>query len=201
LSGCRHARRGVRSRRQALASDMVIKSSLNELSKVKRATREAVVAVGLGPREAFDVVLAVHEAVANAIVHGNGSRAERSVTVGYICRDDRITVRVRDEGPGFDVDAALARLQQPPSLEDLSGRGLLLMTRLMDELAWNAEGNEVSLTKYTGRMAAAAQPAERLGPLGAALTLPPEDHLPADYGQDRARLVEPGEGQREDVVR
>ena len=180
---------------------MVIQSSLNELAKVKRATREAVVAVGLGPREAFDVVLAVHEAVANAIIHGNGSCADRTVTVGYVCRDDRITVRIRDEGSGFDVHAALERLQQPPSLEDPSGRGLLLMTRLMDELAWNAEGNEVSLTKYTGRMTSAAQPSEHLGPLAAALTLPPEDHLPADYGQDDARFVEPGSGHREDVVR
>lgn len=131
---------------------MVIKSSLEELAKVKRATREAVAAVGLGPREAFDVVLAVHEAVSNAITHGNGQRRDLSVTIGYICRDDHITILVRDEGPGFDVKAALERLKNPPDLDGLSGRGLLLMTRLMDQVVWNDRGNEVSLTKYTGRV-------------------------------------------------
>jgi len=107
-----------------------------------------VAAFGLGSRECFDVVLAVHEAVVNAITHGNGSDPRRKVALRFSYAADCLTVHVRDEGRGFDVQQALARLSVPPNLDEPSGRGMLLSTRLMDEVQFNDTGNEVRLTKY-----------------------------------------------------
>ncbi|MFQ6133181.1 MAG: ATP-binding protein [Armatimonadota bacterium] len=130
--------------------ELTISSELAELQRVKHMTRQAVESLGLGPRECFDVVLAVHEAVVNAITHGNGSDPQKKVALRFSYASDRITVHVRDEGPGFDVQQQLARLAMPPSLEEASGRGVLLITRLMDEVQFNDTGNEVRLTKFRG---------------------------------------------------
>jgi CheY-like chemotaxis protein/anti-sigma regulatory factor (Ser/Thr protein kinase) len=53
---------------------------------------------------------------------------------------------VRDEGPGFDV-APVADADDPASLGREGGRGLVLMRTFMDEVTYNATGNEVLMTK------------------------------------------------------
>lgn len=53
---------------------------------------------------------------------------------------------VRDEGPGFDV-SRLPGQGDPETLESEGGHGLLLMQTFMDEVKFNAQGNEVSMLK------------------------------------------------------
>ena len=54
---------------------------------------------------------------------------------------------IRDEGSGFDT--SLPRNPTlPDNIERYSGRGLLLMRMFMDEVLFNAAGNEVTLVKY-----------------------------------------------------
>jgi CheY-like chemotaxis protein len=113
------------------------------------------------------VGVALEEALTNACYHGNlevGSTADRRAREELAerrrweepYRDRRIHVLarlsrsqavfvVRDEGPGFDVAALPAA--DVLSAERESGRGVTLMRALMDEVAYNAAGNEVTLTK------------------------------------------------------
>lgn len=56
-------------------------------------------------------------------------------------------ITIRDEGPGFNVQAALDRCNDPEMLL-ASGRGLLMMRGFSDELFFNAAGNEVNLVLY-----------------------------------------------------
>jgi CheY-like chemotaxis protein len=115
--------------------------------------------------------VALQEALTNACYHGNlevsselrevDHRAfydlvqQRSISAPYV--DRRIFVRarftpnevefvIRDEGPGFDP-SKLPDPRQPENLERPSGRGLLLMHTFMDEVRFNATGNEVALIK------------------------------------------------------
>ena len=117
------------------------------------------------------VRLAVEEALSNALYHGNLEfKSElddlevdaRNAAVSARCselpfRDRRIYVTsqidraqavftIRDEGPGFDPSALLGTA---PSidLDQSFGRGLLLMQAFMDEVRYNAAGNEVTLIK------------------------------------------------------
>ncbi len=121
------------------------------------------------------VGVALEEALANALYHGNlqvGSELrgeddeayyrliqERMRTPPYCNR--RIYVRarlardaarfmIRDEGPGFDPNS-LPDPTDPANLEKASGRGLLLMKTFMDEVIYNDTGNEVTLVKYSDR--------------------------------------------------
>jgi anti-sigma regulatory factor (Ser/Thr protein kinase) len=53
---------------------------------------------------------------------------------------------IRDQGPGFDT----SQLPDPAttvSHEKASGRGIILMRSIMDEVRYNAQGNEVTLVK------------------------------------------------------
>lgn len=132
-------------------SAMVIASALDQLGRVKQWMRELVEHVGLGPREAFDMTLAVHEAVVNAIMHGNKQDVRKRVEIAHACEDGRLIVRVKDEGNGFDVARRLARALKSVSPTEPSGRGLLLITRLADEVVYNERGNEVRLAKVIRR--------------------------------------------------
>ncbi len=59
---------------------------------------------------------------------------------------DRVTYTIRDEGAGFDV-SSLPDPTDPANLEKPSGRGLLLIRCFMDEVTYNATGNEITLVK------------------------------------------------------
>ena len=126
---------------------MVIRSKLDQLSAVKEWLRLAVVRAGLGPREAFDMTLAVHEAVVNAILHGNKKDPRKHVEIEHTCENGALIVCVKDEGGGFDVSERMAQARKEPCPTSPCGRGLLLMTNLADGVDYNDTGNAVRLTK------------------------------------------------------
>jgi serine/threonine-protein kinase RsbW len=147
----RATRDGEARRVLILRRAMIIRSKLDQLSAVKEWLRLVVVHAGLGPREAFDMTLAVHEAVVNAILHGNGKDPRKRVEIAHACQNGALVVCVKDEGRGFDVQRGLQRAREQPCPTSPCGRGLLLMTSLADEVTYNDAGNEVRLTKLIKR--------------------------------------------------
>jgi serine/threonine-protein kinase RsbW len=92
---------------------------------------------------------ALHEALLNAIVHGNDEDETRRVNVELAARAGGLDVRVRDEGPGFDPTSVPDPLA-PENLSKSSGRGIFLMRMLMDEVAFRClsdGGMEVTMRK------------------------------------------------------
>lgn len=69
---------------------------------------------------------------------------ERRIAVDITMGEGEARFVIRDEGPGFDAAAALAR-EPVESLDSGSGRGLVLMRTLVDEVRFNTRGNEVTL--------------------------------------------------------
>jgi len=91
--------------------------------------------------------IALHEALANAVVHGNAADAAKRVVLRcYANPGDALIVAVRDEGGGFDP----AKVPDPRS-DDRKllhhGRGLFLMRELLDHLTYRKGGREVVLYK------------------------------------------------------
>jgi anti-sigma regulatory factor (Ser/Thr protein kinase) len=77
---------------------------------------------------------------------GQKPYSERKVFVDVTLDTNLARFVIRDEGPGFDP-ASLPPPGQPGSLDPEVGRGLVLMRAFMDEVTFNATGNEVILNK------------------------------------------------------
>lgn len=72
--------------------------------------------------------------------------ASRKITVQCKFDPESVSVTISDEGPGFDP-SSLPDPRDPENLERPSGRGLLLMKTFLDEVEYNAKGNQVRLLK------------------------------------------------------
>jgi serine/threonine-protein kinase RsbW len=108
----------------------------------------------------LDIEMAVHEALANAVIHGNGENSRKRVYV--VCRcymDGEVLITVRDEGRGFDSSAVL----DPTIRENLlftHGRGIYLMKTLMDEVCFEDSGSVVRMRKKSNAILAPERKAE-----------------------------------------
>jgi serine/threonine-protein kinase RsbW len=84
------------------------------------------------------------EALANAMLYGNGDDPSKRVRVDVTVSPARVCARVTDQGDGFDPES-IADPTTPENLLRPGGRGLFLMRQLMDEVRFNDRGNSVTL--------------------------------------------------------
>jgi serine/threonine-protein kinase RsbW len=92
-----------------------------------------------------ELLIAMTEAVNNAIVHGNKLDPQKQVSVTFDIVDDR-TMRfiIEDEGPGFDY-SNLPDPTAPENIEKPHGRGVFLMRQLADNCTFDDGGRIVTL--------------------------------------------------------
>ncbi|HEX8671958.1 MAG TPA: ATP-binding protein [Longimicrobium sp.] len=100
-----------------------------------------------GSRLTLNFRVGVAEALANAMIYGNGSDPSKRVRVEVELDPERISVRIVDQGNGFDP-ADVPDPTLPERLEATGGRGLFLIRSLMDEVDFNECGNCIRLTLY-----------------------------------------------------
>jgi len=102
-------------------------------------------AEGLSPRRArFHLRVALCEALANAIIYGNGEDPTKWVEVHVTVTEPAFTVEVVDEGGGGNpVSTATPVL--PDDLEAANGRGLFLIRQLVDDVTFNDRGNAICM--------------------------------------------------------
>lgn len=94
-----------------------------------------------------NIMIAVTEAVNNAIKHGNRSDSGKNVSLALSLEEGMIKFRVEDEGPGFDY-SNLPDPTAPENLEKPGGRGIFLMKHLADEVGFSNQGKVVELSFY-----------------------------------------------------
>jgi anti-sigma regulatory factor (Ser/Thr protein kinase) len=111
--------------------NLTIASDLRLLPLVRSFIEGACQVSGCDARTTDAVVMATDEAVNNVMRHAHCGRPEANLQIQCIVNDDRIEVRLLDEGEPFDL-AAVPRLD--PSELRIGGRGIFLMRALMDEL-------------------------------------------------------------------
>jgi serine/threonine-protein kinase RsbW len=93
-----------------------------------------------------DLEIALREALANAVIHGNGEDKDKDIFVRCYGGSRKTLVMVRDEGPGFEP----TEIPDPRGNDRLQldhGRGLFLMRALMDQVEYRRRGCEVLLFK------------------------------------------------------
>lgn len=133
------------SSRTALRISVRLPSQLDVLEEAVDVVARHCLAEGLSPRQArFHLRVALCEALANAIIYGNGQDPAKAVEVHVTVTDATFRVEVVDEGGGFDP-ADLAAPVLPDDLEAAGGRGLFLIRQLVDDVTFNARGNAICM--------------------------------------------------------
>src|SRR6188768_645877 len=94
-----------------------------------------------------NIMIAVTEAVNNAIKHGNSSDKSKNVSLSLSLDESMIKFVVKDEGKGFDYQN-LPDPTSPENLEKPGGRGIFLMKHLSDEVDFKDSGRVVELSFY-----------------------------------------------------
>jgi serine/threonine-protein kinase RsbW len=84
------------------------------------------------------------EALANAMLYGNGRDPSKRVKMEVAFQGATITARITDEGRGFDP-LCVPDPTCPANLMKPEGRGIFLMRKLLDEVHFNDRGNSVTL--------------------------------------------------------
>ena len=91
-----------------------------------------------------NILVALTEAVTNAMLHGNKGNPEKKVDIICDSNGNNLTFTVKDEGEGFD-SSVLPDPTAPENIEKLSGRGVFLMKKLADKVNFSDSGRAVSL--------------------------------------------------------
>ncbi len=94
-----------------------------------------------------NIMIAVTEAVNNAIKHGNKNDKSKNVSLCLMLEETQIKFEIRDFGNGFDYQN-LPDPTAPENLEKPGGRGIFLMKNLSDEVSFKEEGKVVELNFY-----------------------------------------------------
>ena len=115
-----------------------IGSRLENVELVQIAVEASLQQLAIDEPVSNQIGMAVREAVANAIKHGNRSDSNKQVKVDFGLEGDEIVIAVHDEGLGFDPEKVPNPLE-PENLLKPNGRGILLITEFMDRVEYDFE--------------------------------------------------------------
>ena len=90
------------------------------------------------------IKLGLHEALVNAVVHGNLSNPNKVVRVRRILTPKWFVWQIQDEGIGIFKNKRLSSL--PLEIDANSGRGIYLIHKCFDDVRWSSKGNRLQLS-------------------------------------------------------
>lgn len=121
-------------------------SDLALMNGVLQYLLERVAKLGLIKPERSNLFIALDEAFVNAVKHGNKNDPSKLVRVTAELSSKEACFTIEDEGAGFNVQE-IPDPRDPANLFKTSGRGVLLIYNIMDEVEYNAQGNRVKMVK------------------------------------------------------
>lgn len=128
----------------ALALNLVLESNPNNVAEVEPYIQLIFKELKLDESLFGNMLIALTEAVSNAIIHGNKCDENKKVIINTLPLADKVCLRVEDEGNGFNPQS----LPDPTAPENLltpGGRGVFLMQHLADAVNFSENGRVVQL--------------------------------------------------------
>lgn len=122
----------------------VLESKLDSISRVEQIVDDVCQKLTLNEESYGNVLIAVSEAVTNAIVHGNGLGSSLPVDLAIGNGSQDFVFQVKDAGRGFDT-TSLPDPTNPDNLLNENGRGIFLMQNLSDKVEFEDYGRTVSI--------------------------------------------------------
>jgi serine/threonine-protein kinase RsbW len=127
---------------------VVMAADINSITPVLAWIMRLVSELEYPAEKDFEIELALHEALANAVMHGCKADPAKKIECHISADKSRgILIVVRDPGPGFDM----ATIPSPTERQNLfseHGRGIYLINQLMDEVKYEHNGSEIQMRKF-----------------------------------------------------
>lgn len=121
-----------------------VPSELSSVSIVESLIDRVCGSLGVHEDAYGNILIAVTEAVNNAVIHGNCFKSELDIDVEVLNIDDRLCFSVKDQGNGFDY-SNLPDPTAPENIEKENGRGIFLIKNLADDLVFDEGGRVVNI--------------------------------------------------------
>ncbi|NOT48661.1 MAG: hypothetical protein HOP17_13045 [Acidobacteria bacterium] len=121
-------------------------SAISPMHSILEYLLKRVEKLGVVKPEQSNLFVALDEAFVNAVKHGNKFNAKKLVRITAELSSKEASFTVEDEGEGFDVNSIPDPLD-PENLFKSSGRGVLFIYNIMDEVKYNERGNRLTMVK------------------------------------------------------
>ena len=131
---------------QRISKEFTFPGDTESMSAARDAVMEFIQPYCASELEETDILIALQEALANAVLHGCGNDPSKTVCCRVEVDSGAFIITVRDPGPGFDVGAVTQCTEAGANLMT-HGRGICLMRSLVDEVVYRKGGSEVQLRK------------------------------------------------------
>jgi serine/threonine-protein kinase RsbW len=119
-----------------IAAHLDLSSRFENIEVAERSLLELCSQVGCSGEDQYWLVTALREAMANAVRHGNREDPDRRVAVELVIASGTVTIRVADQGSGFDP-SLVPDPTEPSNLLRPSGRGIFYMKQFMDRVEFS----------------------------------------------------------------
>ena len=131
----------------SMALSETIASRRSDVDQAVERIMQIVRAMPCASATLDEIELALSEALANAVVHGNREDPSKKVEICGACEgNEKLLLVITDEGSGFDPMAMLDPTQADGVMQT-HGRGVFLITHLMDEVEFHLNGRQIVLRK------------------------------------------------------
>ena len=129
---------------QTMQETLKIQSSPEQLRLVEDLIDNVCQVYNVKEDSYGNILIAVTEAVNNAICHGNKNNPDKFVHIDFQNTEKQLIFSITDEGQGFDF-LNLPDPTDPENIDKLSGRGVFLMKNLADSIEFSLNGQSVKL--------------------------------------------------------
>jgi serine/threonine-protein kinase RsbW len=128
--------------------EVALPADVNAISPVVEAVLRLVEQLAYAAGKEFEIEMALREALANAVLHGCKGDPRKKIECSVTGDPDQgILIVVSDPGDGFDP----TQIPSPTDGQNLfsdHGRGIFLISRLMDEVQYERNGAKIRMRKY-----------------------------------------------------
>ena len=91
----------------------------------------------------YRIKLGLHEALVNAVTHGNKLDPNKNIRVRRIITPKWCVWQIQDQGNGLEIKKRNYKL--PEQISSINGRGLYIINECFDDIRWSSKGNRLQL--------------------------------------------------------
>ena len=91
----------------------------------------------------YRIKLGLHEALVNAVTHGNKLDPHKSIRVRRIVTPNWCVWQIQDQGNGIEIKKRIYKL--PKKISSINGRGLYIINECFDDIRWSNKGNRLQV--------------------------------------------------------